>query len=254
MNIPKLLSLPASAALLAASAHAGIVEQWTFDGDTPETGVNGVSHDTWTTASPNSVPSPGILRYATGGNGSTSDFTITAVGGPGATELIMTIELADFRLGYDAGGTIRTDPVFQISTDGGALELELNSFSSGGFSPDLEQGSGSTDDLDAPVIFDWDDITGGVGPMTFVATWDFADQSMSLDWSGAYSGSASGAAANLANVTEITGFRVRGDDLGADTYMDLDTVTIKVIPEPSAFALFSASLLGMFVLSRRSRR
>ena len=250
------------AILLISSADIAsgtLVEQWTFDGATPETGVNGTTHDKWTTASPNSVPSAGILRYATPGNGTAANFA-TAVDTSTIDKFIMTIDVVDLRLGLDpANSSVRSDPVFQVFTDGGSLELELNNFNNNQFSPDLEQGTGSTNDLDIAAFLDWDDFTDGAGPLTMVATWDFGDQSMSLDYSGSFTGSAttaSGGAANLANVTSITGFRVRGDDLGSGTFMDLDTVTFETvaIPEPSSFVLVSAVVGGLAYGRARRRR
>lgn len=241
----------------AGTASGGIVEQWTFDGATPETGVNGATHDVWTIAPPNSVPSTGVLRYATPGNGTAANFA-TAVDTSTISQFIMTIDVADLRLGLDpTDSSVRSDPAFQVFTDAGDLELELTNFNNNQFSPDLEQGTGSTNDLDIAAFLDWDNFADGAGPLTMVATWDFSDQSMSLDWSGTFTGSSTtgaGGAANLANITSITGFRVRGDDLGSGTFMNLDTVTFETtaIPEPSSFALVTVAVGGL--AWRRSRR
>ena len=57
--------LAITTALLSASGVlAAVVEQWTFDGSNPQTGINGTIISTWTTNAPNSVPSAGVLRYA----------------------------------------------------------------------------------------------------------------------------------------------------------------------------------------------
>ena len=123
-------------------ASGTLVEQWTFDGANPETGVNGATHDKWTTASPNSVPSTGVLRYATPGNGMDASFA-TAVDTSTIDKFIMTIDVADLRLGLDpANSSVRSDPVFQVNTDAGNFNLELNSFDNNTFVPDLEQGTG----------------------------------------------------------------------------------------------------------------
>jgi hypothetical protein len=223
-------------------APSVLLEEWTFDGTNPETGTNGLTIDTWTTTSPNSVPSAGILRFATSGNA-----TFASLGGIDPStiaKLTMTINVSDFLIGVGTDGSgvpnsTGSDTVaFQIGTDAGSLELEWNAFqTSGQFAPDLEQGTGNTDDLDV-TIMEWTEQSA-VSPLELVATWDFVNNEMSLAWSGTKTGSQTVAAANLANITSIDSFRVRGGNMTFGTFLDLDSVTIETTPisEPSPLLL-----------------
>ena len=58
-------------------------------------------------------------------------------------------------------------------------------------------------------------------------------------------------AQDLTAVTNLTGFRTRQQGVGS-SYMELDTVTISAIPEPSAAALIGGALaLASVMISRR---
>jgi hypothetical protein len=253
MNNLKLLLLTGSAFAFAGAASAQIstiVEQWTFDGANPETGINGTTVSTWTTTAPNSVPSAGVLRYATSGNGSggvPSTIDVASI-----DQLILTIDLANFYIGTD--GTDTDQVVFQFIEDGAAnIELELNVFTSGSFSIDME-GFGATLSPDVVPGLASQTATGN-GATLIVATWDFAVGSMSFEVSGAGTQTESLTGLSDPTLTQITGFRPRGGNMAHGTFLDLDTVTIETVavPEPSTFALLAGFATLGLVLYRRRR-
>jgi hypothetical protein len=227
--------LDSSPLCIYCNLSAEIFEEWTFGGSNPETGINGTTVSTWTTAAPNSVPSAGVLRYATPNNGSgalpsTIDVTST-------DQLILTIDLADFYIGTN--GTSNDQVVFQFIEDGAAnIELELNVFTDGSFSIDME-GFGST--LDPVVVPGLNPQNpAGNGATLIVATWDFASGSMSFEVSGAGTQTASLTGLSDPTLTQITGFRPRGGAMANGTFLDLDTVTIEVntgTPPPTTLIL-----------------
>lgn len=254
MNKLKLLLLTGSAFAIAGAASAQIstiVEQWTFDGASPQTGINGTTVDTWDPALPgNSVPSAGVLRYATSGNGSGG--VPSTIDVASTDQLILTIDLADFYIGTDGSSTDQV--VFQFIEDGAAnIELELNVFNSGSFSIDME-GFGAT--LDPVVVAGLASQTAtGNGATLIVATWDFAVGSMSFEVSGAGTQTESLTGLSDPTLTQITGFRPRGGNMAYGTFLDLNTITIETVavPEPSTFALL-AGFAGLGLVLYRRRR
>jgi hypothetical protein len=206
-----------------------VVEQWDFSGANPETGMNGTTVSTWTTASPNSVPSAGVLRYADtmdsdwGGAQLLPDIDTSAI-----DQMIWTIQLAD--LNVSAGSNFR----FSTLTSGGGdvrPELELTSWGSDPdytFSPDMEY-NGGTDELGGSHI----SLTGNQlgGPLTIVATWDFASNTMTLQVGDNAPVSITPAANMAATIGTITGFRMYPDSIAAGDYLDLDSVTIETVTE-----------------------
>ena len=242
MNITATLLTATFSLFLASVASAQlIIEQWTFDSLNPQTGINGMTQNNWTAAGPNSVPSAGVLRYATGGN---SDFAMMA-GGAIATSTIssltLTVDLTDMN--------IANQVVFQFGTTGGtgAMEVEFNTFGNSYFSLDVE-GNGIT--LDPGSILRQDNFPGAI-PLVVAVTWDFANSLMSYNVTGSATDSQS-IAANLSAITSIDSFRVRGQ--ASPTYLDLDTVTIQTIPEPSSLMLLGLAFLAGIPMFRRLKR
>ena len=210
-----------------------VVEQWDFSGATPETGTNGTIVSTWTTTSPNSVPSTGVLRYAATSDDD-SDWAnaqlLPDIDTSAIDKMIWTIQLADLKV--SAGSNFRFST---LTSAGGDVrpELELTSFGAGPnytFSPDMEY-YGGTDDLGGSDIA----LTGNQlsGPLTIVATWDFANNTMTLQVGDNAPVSITPTANMAATIGTITGFRVYPDTIVAGDYLDLDSVkieTVKVVP------------------------
>jgi hypothetical protein len=204
-----------------------VVEQWDFSGANPETGSNGTTISTWTTASPNSVPSAGVLRYAPSSN-EYSDWSgaqlLPDIDTSAIDRMTWTIQLADLKV--SAGSNFR----FSTLTSAGnnvRPELELTSFGSGAdvtFSPDMEY-HGGTDELGGSNIT----LTGNQlgGPLTIVATWDFANNTMTLTVGDNAPVSITPSANMAATIGTITGFRLYPNSIAAGDYVDLDSVTIE---------------------------
>jgi hypothetical protein len=249
MNKLKSLLLAGSAFAFAGAASAQItsfVDQWTFDGASPQTGINGITVDTWDPALPdNSVPSPGLLRYATGGNATMGLFP-SAIDVGSVDQLVLTIALDDL---YVADGQ---QVIFQFSENGAAnIELELNNNTgSNEFSLDME---GFGDTLSPATIYTLNPA-GGNGALTITAVWDFDAGSMGYTVSGAATDSQSLAGLADASLTEISGFRIRGGTPGFTGFLTMDSITIETVavPEPSTFALLAGFAgLGMVLYRRR---
>ena len=143
----RIVSAMTAALLSASNALTAVVEQWTFDGSNPETGINGTIISVWTTNTPNSVPSAGVLRYA---DTTDSDWAnsqlLPDIDTSAIKKMIWTIQLADLHV--SAGSSFRFST---LTSAGGDVrpELEFTSWGAGPdytFSPDMEY-NGNTDAL-----------------------------------------------------------------------------------------------------------
>lgn len=246
MNITATLLTATFSLFLASVASAQtIINEWTFDSATTQTGINGMVQNNWTTAAPNSVPSAGVLRYATDGNGNSSPFA-SAIDTSTISSLTLTVDLTDMNLANQVA--------FQFGGSVGSklMVAEFNNVN-GAFSLDMM--GGETDWSSSGTIFDQNTTTDPT-PFTVALTWDFENNLMSYSVSGTATKS-DFSAADLSTLTSITNFRPRGGSMGDNgTYLDLNTVTIEtiaIIPEPSSLMLLGlASLAGL--MFRRFKR
>jgi len=244
--------------LAALSAQAQtIIDQWTFTSGTPQTSdIQLKSIGNWDTALPGtSVPSTGLLRDATGGNSSYafwgSNMGLAAM----PDSVTLTVDIADINFAerdyqFEFGGTL-----------GGTMRLDLNAYL-GGIYIDL-WGAGIKH-YDGPnKIFDTDDYTGAIS-LSVSSTWDIANGSVSFTLSGdgvGYTGTGSSAFSdtqtvtgiNLSAITSINSMRIKGGTVGAGEYIDLDTVTLSTVPEPSTAGLIAGALALASVMLRRRR-
>jgi hypothetical protein len=213
--------------LVPVTPQPNLIDQWTFDGPNPETGINGTIISTWTTNAPNSVPSAGVLRYANTtdsnwGNGQLlPDIDTSAI-----DKMIWTIELADLRV--STGSNFRFTGL--ILSGEVRPELELTAWGMSApytFSPDMEYNT-NTDYLDAASGISLNATNGTLGgPLTIVATWDFVNNTMTLDMGGGNVSSNTPAANMAASIGTVTGFRMYPRTIAAGDYLDLDSVTIE---------------------------
>ena len=244
MNITATLLTATFSLFLASVASAQlIIEEWTFNGPNPQIGINGMTQNNCTTAAPNSVPSAGVLRYATDGNGNSSPFA-SAIDTSTISSLTLTVDLTDMNLAnqvsFQFGGT----------TGSKIMVAEFNNFN-GEFSLDMM--GGETDWSSSGTIFD-QNTTADPTPFTVALTWDFANSLMSYSVSGTATKFDS-SAADLSTLTSITNFRPRGGAMGTNgTYLDLNTVTIQTIPEPSSLMLLGLAFLAGIPMFRRLKR
>jgi predicted small integral membrane protein len=202
-------------------ASQNTVERWNFTGSNPESGVNAGSIDVWSDASPNSQPTPGVLRYATSGD--SNKLAFTDLNTSDIEQLRLQIKLDDIRIGTNGAGKDRV--IFRFQTDAGLLELELNVYTNNQLTIDMEQGTGNTGDLDVDLL-DQDDYSGLDIPLVLTSIWDFSTNTMYFEASGAIHASGSIAADNLAQVNTIQSFQVSGGGMQYGTYLDLLSVDI----------------------------
>jgi hypothetical protein len=214
-----------TAALTASlTGSAAILEQWKFEGDDPQTGVNGLSINKWTGSAPNQVISPKVLRYATPGN--TNAVDLGGIDTSTVGKLVLTVMAKDIFIGTD--GSNKDNITFQLLTDGGPLEVELNVYNNGMLTADIEQGLGSEGDLDVDLLRP--NKHREASPLVMVATWDFSEKSMAFSVKGSANGSASAKAPNLAKVKTLNRFRVKGGKMEYGSFLDLYSVTIETVP------------------------
>jgi len=206
------------------------VEQWNFDGADTAEGVNGLIVSTFSNTPPNSVPSAGILRLETPGSSLGDGFD--GLKAASIKKLVMEVDLADFLIGVGTTDGVPNNTGVDIMsheliTDAGQLKLELNAFgANGSFAPDMEQGLGSTDDLDVTLLT-WAEQTNE-SPMILTCTWDFENLEMTLETSGAATSSTTVPATNLANIVNIWRYRTTSStSLQYGSFQELNSVTIK---------------------------
>jgi hypothetical protein len=253
MNKFKTLLIAGSALAFASLASAAIVEQWNFDSPSNGTGINGTIISTWdATAANNTDLGGGILRF---GNSTTSNFTssqlLPDIDTSAISTMTWTFELADVKL--SAGSHFRFTT---ITSGAGVPEIELTAFGTGPstFSPDMEYNV-NTDKLDAKSGLSLSGAGGTLGgPLTIVATWDFVNNTMTLDMGGLNVSTITPAANMAASIGTITGFQMRSQSFVAGDYLDMDSFTIETtaVPEPSTFALLAGlATLGLVMYRRR---
>ncbi len=241
--------------LSALSASADIIDVWNFDSATPwVSDTQGKTMGNWNTGT-TTVPSPGQIRDATGGNSTPAGYGDNLGFANSIDYITLTVDIADINHS-------ERDYWFEFLGTGvpGSTRLDINAFN-GGVVIDL-WGAG-TKYYDGPgQIFDIDDYSGAVS-LTVSATWDLANNSLSYTLSGdgvGYTGGGSSAfsdtqtvAGDLSGITNIQSFRVRGNTVGAGEYIDLNSVTLEVVPEPGTLGLLALGL-GATVAVRRFKR
>jgi hypothetical protein len=258
MNILKTLLIAASALAFAslASAQIVVIEQWDFSGANPETGINGTQGSTWTTSSPNSVPSDGVLRYATSGTAAWKALPNGGVDTSTIGTFKVTVDVTDMYIA--PGEQIR----FFFNASGGStghLETKLTSWTGGQFEPDVLVGTNKV--LDGSTGISFAAPSTGLGSaLTMATTWDFVNDTVSFEISGpgavglqttSWSNSAGFDLSDTVLKVQAIQMKTSGT---LTSWMNLDTVTIETtaVPEPSTFALLAGfATLGLVMVRRR---
>lgn len=260
----KKTSLIAITALAALSAQAQLIDQWSFtdalapqnsdiQGDTIsfwDPALTGNSHDagvlTW-----GYVPPEGAFKTS-----SSAFLGGTWLGqGSAIPQLVLTIDAKDINFSENGGyGWEFTGPTGAIAT--GKVRSRIASFN-GNVTMKME-GTGS--EWSSTNLYSQADYSS-ITDLQFTYTWDFVNNTMSMAANGSGILTAGGTgnitfsntvAQDLTAVTNLTGFRTRQQGVGS-SYMELDTVTISAIPEPSAAALIGGALALASVMIRRRR-
>ncbi len=223
----------------SAAETTNLFDQWTFSSaPLHKSDIQGKWMGNW---NPNeftttTVPSAGLLRDATGGNSKGAFYGDNSGLSKSLGSVTIAAEVADIN------HTDR-DYWFEFLGDvGDSMRGEINAFS-GDIFINIEGGGTSIKTAIKPgKVFDVDNYTGAIS-MDVSFTWNFVNNTLSYTVSGdgvGYTGKGSSAfsdsrtvAADLSRITNIKSMRVRGGDVGAGEYIDLDTVRIEtVIPDP----------------------
>lgn len=229
----KLTFLTGFALAFVGAASAAVLDEWTFtSGPVHKSDIQGKFMGNWdSTLAGTSVPSEGLLRDATGGN-SKGAWYGDNLGLSGAIgSLTLTVTIADinhtdrdswFEFLGEVGGNTRLD----IDAWNGQIHIDV-------------WGAGT--ELDGKPIFKTADYDGAIS-VKVVATWDFANNTLSYTVTGdgeGYTGKGSSAfsetksmAADLSGITNIKSMRVRGGEVSTGEYIDLDSVTIESTAAP----------------------
>ena len=229
----KLTFLTGFALAFAGAASATVFDEWTFTSDpVDKSDIQGKFMANWNPAlADTSVPSEGLLRDATGGNSKGAWYGDNlglsgAIGSLTLTVVIADINHADrdywFEFLGEVGGNTRLD----IDAWNGQVHIDV-------------WGAGT--ELDGKPIFKTADYDGAIS-VKVVATWDFANNTLSYTVTGdgeGYSGKGGSAfsktksmSADLSGITNIKSMRVRGGTVGAGESIDLDSVTIETTAAP----------------------
>ncbi len=229
----KLTILTGFALAFAGTASASLLDEWTFtSGPVHKSDIQAKLMANWNPGlADTSIPSAGLLRDSTGGN-SKGAWYGDNLGLSGAIDtLTLTVAIADIN---------HTDRDYWfefLGEVGGNTRLDIDAWN-GQISIDV-WGAGS--ELDDKPIFKTADYDGAIS-VKVVATWDFANNTLSYTVTGdgeGYSGKGGSAfsktksmSADLSGITNIKSMRVRGGTVGAGESIDLDSVTIETTPRP----------------------
>lgn len=248
----KKTSLIAITALAALSAQAQLIDQWTFEGATPQTSANNKTIDKWDPALGANSHAGSILTYGEQGT-SSSAFYGEDLGLADLPAVNLTIDIVDFS--FAANGSYR----WQFTGPGDGADKMRGEFNI--FNDNLSvhiEGNGTS--LNGTGFIKQSDYTEFTS-LQLSYTWDFANDTMSytvagtgvpVDTADASFSDSGSTAADLSGITDIRSLRVQTVP-PVGSYVELDTLTIAAIPEPSAAALIGGALALASVMVRRRR-
>jgi hypothetical protein len=245
--------------LTALSAQAQIIDQWLFtNATTPQNSdIKNKSMSTWDpTLAGNSwdgdVLTWGYVNTSAFATSSNAFMGTNNLGVGTIPQLVLTIDAKDINFSEDGGygwqftgtttGTVRS----RIASFGGNVTMKMT-------------GTGSevtSTNLYSQALFD------SITDLQLTYTWDLVNNTMLMTANGSGILAAGGTgtisysnsfAQDLSGVTDLTGFRTYNQGQGT-SYMQLDAVTIEVIPEPSTVALVVVGLTALGSMALRRRR
>jgi hypothetical protein len=247
----------AMAVLSALGASATIIDQWTFtDSTTPQNSdIKSKAIDTWDPAQTGNSWAGGVLTW---GYDNTTAFATSSgayqgntwLNAPGGTipQLVLTIDAKDINFSENGGyGWEFTAGNGEITA--GKVRSRIASFN-GNVTMKME---GTGTEWSSTLLYSQADYSS-ITDLQLTYTWDLVNNTMSMAANGSGILTAGGTgtiafsdtvAQDLTAVTNLKSFRTRQQGQG-DSYMELDTVTIEVIPEPATFglvALFGGGIL-----------
>lgn len=248
--------------LSALGASAAVIDQWTFtNSTTPQNSdIKNKAIDTWDPAQTGNSWAGGVLTW---GYDNTTAFATSSgayqgntwLNAPGGTipQLVLTIDAKDINFSENGGyGWEFTAGTGEITA--GKVRSRIAYFN-GNVTMRME-GTGA--EFNMGTLYNQADYTS-ITDLQLTYTWDFANNTMSVDATGSGVLAAGGTgtisfsntvAQDLTAVTNLRSFRTRQQGLGS-SYMELDTVTISAIPEPATLGMITAVGGAILFIRRR---
>ena len=253
-------------ALSAQAEIALIVDEWTFtNATTPQNSdIKNKSMSTWATNLAGNSWAGDVLTW---GYANTTAFTTSSnvfegdpnLGATGGTipQLKVTIDTKDINFSENGGyGFEFTAPPGGITN--GFVRFRIAYF---GGNVTMKMQGNSTNEVTSPNLYNQADYTS-ITDLQLTYTWDLVNDTMLMTANGSGILAAGGTgtisysnsfAQDLSGIVNLTGFRTRQQGQGT-SYMQLDAVTIEVIPEPSTVALVVVGLTALGSMALRRRR
>jgi hypothetical protein len=256
----RMQSIIAMAVLSALGASAAVIDQWTFTNPTTpqNSDIKNKAMSTWDPALAGNSWAGGVLTwgydntsaYQTSANAWMGNPNLGAAGGT-IPQLVLTIDAKDINFSENGsygwqftGGTITAGNVrSRINYWNGNVTMKM-------------EGTGS--EVSSTVLYKQADYTS-ITDLQLTYTWDLVNNTMSMAASGSGVLAAGGTgtisysdsvAQDLSGIVNLTGFRTHQQGQG-DSYMELDTVTIEVIPEPATLGMITAVGGAILFIRRR---
>jgi len=256
----RMQSIIAIALLSALGASAAVIDQWTFTNPTTpqNSDIKNKAMSTWDPALADNDWADGVLTW---GYDNTTEFATATgawmgnpnLGAAGGTipQLVLTIDAKDINFSQNGsygwqftGGTITAGTVrSRINYYNGNVTMKM---------------SGNATEVTSTILYSQADYTSIID-LQLTYTWDLVNNTVSMTASGSGNLAAGGIgtisysdsfAQDLSGIENLIGFRTYVQGQG-DSYMELDTVTIEVIPEPATLGLFMAMGGGLLFIRRR---
>ncbi len=256
----RMQSIIAMAVLSALGASAAVIDQWTFTNPTTpqNSDIKNKAISTWDPAQAGNSWAGGVLTW---GYDNTSAFQTSSsawmgnpnLGAAGGTipKLVLTIDAKDINFSENGGYG------WEFTGDGitsGKVRSRI-SYWNGNVSMMMD-GTGS--EWNSGTLYSQADYAS-ITDLQLTYTWDLVNNTMSVAANGSGILAAGGTgtisfsnsvAQDLSGILNLTGFRTRQQGQG-DSYMQLDTVTIEVIPEPATLGMITAVGGGILFIRRR---
>ena len=207
------------------------IDEWTFEGATPQTSTNNKTINKWDPALANNSHAGSVLTYGESGSSSSAFYGASYLGlATMPANITITLDVVDFN--FVGNGSYR----FEFTGPGsGANNMrgEFNSFN-GNISVHIE-GNGTS--FNGPGFINQSDYSEFTS-LQITYTWDFANNEMSYAVSGtgvpvasepASFSDSGNAAADLSGITDIRSFRVQTTP-PAGSYLEMDNLKISYQP------------------------
>jgi hypothetical protein len=250
--------------LTALSAQAQIIDQWLFtNATTPQNSdIKNKSMSTWATNLAGNSWDGDVLTW---GYVNTSAFATASnnfYGDPNLgvgtiPQLKVTIDTKDINFSENGGyGWEFTAPAGGITN--GFVRFRIASFND---IVTMKMQGASTNEVTSTTLYSQADYTS-ITDLQLTYTWDLVNDTMLMTANGSGILAAGGPgtisysnsfAQDLSGIVNLTGFRTRQQGQGT-SFMQLDAVTIEVIPEPSTVALVVVGLTALGSMALRRRR